>query len=216
LKVYFISGLGADRSIFKHIHLPAGFQPVYLDWIPPQKDESLSHYAQRLIDKINTREAFSLVGLSMGGMLAVEIARTIPVDKVILISSIPTSKHLPPYYRWMGALQLHQWLPIKLFQKAAIIKRLFTAETPEDKRMLKAMIRNVDVHFLRWGMGAILSWDCSECPPRLFHIHGTHDEILPKRFTQPTHLVRKAGHLMVLNRSAEINNLLATILTTGN
>ena len=41
MKIYFISGLAADRRIFKNLRLPDGFEPVYLDWISPLKDESL-------------------------------------------------------------------------------------------------------------------------------------------------------------------------------
>ncbi len=212
MKVYFISGLGADRSIFKHIQLPSHCQPVYLDWIPPFKNESLAGYAQRLAEKINPSENFSLVGLSMGGMISVEITRHFKPLHTILISSISSSRHLPKYYRYLGALQLHKYIPISLMQNGAILKRLFTFETAEDKRMLKVMIRRIDVDFIRWGMEAILKWKSAEPPGRIIHIHGTHDEILPRRFTRPTHLISKGGHLMVMNRAGEINRILAEVL----
>ena len=41
MKVYFVSGLAADKRVFKHIILPVGFETVYLDWITPLKNESL-------------------------------------------------------------------------------------------------------------------------------------------------------------------------------
>ena len=53
MKVYFISGLAADKRIFKNLRLPEGFEPVYLDWISPLKDESLRDYALRLAKKID-------------------------------------------------------------------------------------------------------------------------------------------------------------------
>jgi hypothetical protein len=49
-------------------------------------------------------------------------------------------------------------------------------------------------------------------PKNVIHIHGTHDEILPVRFTKPTHLISKGRHLMVLNNAAEINQLLQGLL----
>ena len=78
--------------------------------------------------------------------------------------------------------------------------------------MLKAMIRRTDVGFIRWALEAILNWKNEEASQNLVHIHGTHDEILPKRFTKPTHMIHKGGHLMILNRAAEINRILAEVL----
>lgn len=212
VKVYFISGLGADSSVFKHIRLPPHCEAIPLDWITPFKKESLPDYALRLAERIDTSGSFSLIGLSMGGMIAVEIARHFKPSHIILISSIPSSLHLPDYYRYLGVLGLHKFIPISLFQKGALLKRLFTAESAEDKRMLKAMIRKTDVSFIRWGLEAILKWKSENIPQNIIHIHGTHDEILPRRFTKPTHVISKGGHLMIMNRAAEINRIVAAVL----
>jgi len=211
LKVYFISGLAADRTVFRHIQLPSHCEPVYLDWIPPQKNESLATYALRMAEKINPDEKFSLIGLSMGGMITVEICRHFNPVHTILISSISSSAHLPKYYRYLGALQLHRSIPISLFQKGAVIRRMFTSETVEDKRMLRAMINRSDADFIRWAFDAILNWRSAELSSNIVHIHGSNDKILPRRLTKPTHIIPRAGHLMILNRAGEINGILAEI-----
>jgi pimeloyl-ACP methyl ester carboxylesterase len=210
VNVYFISGLGADRAVFRHIILPQGFTAHHLDWIKPQPDESLQHYALRLAEGIDRSQPFILLGLSMGGMMAVEIAKTYPAQSVILLSSIPVAQDLPKYYHWVGGLR--RIIPIGFFMKASVVKRFFTTETAEDKRMLKAMIRRVDPAFVKWAMGAILKWDCKDAPRNIVHIHGTADGILPCRFTHPHYKLRGAGHLAVLNRAKEINSILAEVL----
>jgi pimeloyl-ACP methyl ester carboxylesterase len=215
VKVYFISGLAADRRIFKNICLPEGFEPVYLDWIQPQSSESLSGYALRLANKIDQSEKFVLVGMSMGGMIAVEIAKKLHPVLTILISSIPASKHLPPYFRLAARLYLHHLVTIRLMKVAAIAKRFFTTETKEDKEMLKTIIRESDPAFIKWALKAILQWDNAEVPEHLIHIHGSKDEILLIRFTQPTHVIAKAGHMMVMNKASEINEILAEVLRFG-
>lgn len=212
MKVYFISGLGADRRVFKNIQLPPQYQPVYLDWIPPLKNETLAHYALRLAKDIDTNEEFSVIGLSMGGMMAVEIANHFKPVHTILISSIPSSAHLPAYYRLLGKLQLHKFLPVSIVKQTSLIKRFFSAKTTEDKRMLESMIRNMDVPFMRWALGAVLNWRYTTPHQKIFHIHGSYDEILPVRFTKPTHVIRKGGHLMILNRAAMINKIISEIL----
>jgi pimeloyl-ACP methyl ester carboxylesterase len=213
MKVYFISGLAADRHVFRHIRLPDHCEPVYLDWITPEENEPLQGYAMRLSSKINHDEPFVLVGLSFGGMLAAEIARQYPARATILISSVPASHHLPGYFRLAAMLKLHRVFPITLIQKAAVLKRYFTSETKEDKIMLKNMIRSSDTRFIRWALNAVLTWKNQELPGRLYHLHGSRDGILPCWCTKPTHTISKAGHLMVLTRAEEINAIIKEILS---
>jgi len=203
--VYFISGLGADERVFKHIILPPGYEAVHLRWIKPEANESLSHYAGRLAAGIDFSKPFSLVGLSMGGMIATDIARTHPPHKLILISSVPLSNALPFYYHIAGKLRLHRLVPISLLKNMSALKRLFTTETSEDKKMLRTMIRHADAGFLRWALGAILSWKNERQPENLVHIHGSADLVLPARYAKPGLIIQGAGHMMVLNRATEIN-----------
>lgn len=212
MNVYCISGLAADRSVFKYIRLPHGYDAVYLDWIQPLPNETLAQYALRLAQPIDGTKPFGLVGLSFGGMVAVEIAKHLRPAFTILISSISSVRHLPHYYRLAGRLRLHRVLPIKMIQHAAILKRFFTNEATEDKKMLKGMIRKSDARFIKWAMHAALTWEDGEAPENLVHIHGTHDGILPARFTKPTHPIAKGGHLMALTRAEEINKILEEVL----
>jgi pimeloyl-ACP methyl ester carboxylesterase len=212
MKVYFIPGLGADKRVFKHIHLPENFEMVHLEWIPPLTNESLHNYAERLMKAIDQQTPFALVGLSFGGMLVAEISKLLPAEKTILIASLPSAAALPFYYRALGALNLHRIVPVGWFKNASLAKRLFTTETKEDKDLLRAIIRSTDPHFLRWAITAILSWEKSAPPQNYYHIHGTSDRLLPIRYVQPTHRVKGGGHLMVLNRARELNNIIANIL----
>jgi pimeloyl-ACP methyl ester carboxylesterase len=213
VKVYFISGLAADSRVFKNLRLPDGFEAVYLDWISPEKDEPLRHYAMRLAEKIDRSEKFILVGLSMGGMIAVEIANNISPVLIIIIASIPVSTQLPYYFRVGARLYLHRLIPVNLVKNAAIAKRLFTTETKEDKEILKTIIRESDPAFIKWALSAILKWENNKIPEKLIHIHGSRDELLLMKYTKPTHIIQKAGHLMVMNRAEEINRILKELLS---
>ncbi len=212
MNVYFISGLGADSRIFKNVQLPPHCRPVYLDWIKPNPEESLTHYACRLSEGINTTQPFALIGLSLGGMLAVEMAKLHRPKHIILISSIACSNCLPKYYRFGGFIGLHKIVPIQLFKQVSYLKRFFTGETNADKRLIKSMIRNCDASFIRWGMNAVLGWKNKEVPQNLVHIHGSADFMLPQIFAKPTHLIASGGHLMVLTHAAQINAVLKEVL----
>lgn len=212
MKVYFISGLAADERAFKHIVLPPQHEIIHLRWIEPLKKESLSAYAVRLAEGINTNEKFSVIGLSFGGMIASEISQNFKPQQTILISSIPSPQHLPGYFKLAGVFRLHRIVPVSFIKRAAKIKRLFTTETSEDKIMLRAMIKEADDKFISWALNAVLTWNNKVLPQNCIHLHGTHDTVLPKRFTKPTHVIRGAGHLMVMNHANRINEILKELL----
>ncbi len=216
MKVYFISGLAADKRVFKHIRLPEGFEAEFIDWITPDINESLETYALRLAEKINTKERFALVGLSFGGMIATEIAKKFSPSATILLSSVATSEQLPNYFKVAYKLKLHKLIPVPFLKSASIAKRFFTAETPGDKKIIRQVIQESDPRFIRWALGAILEWRNSIIPQSLWQIHGTNDEILPLKFTNPTHTIAKGSHMMVMVKATELNIMLHEALSSVN
>lgn len=212
MNVYFISGIGGDCRLFRHIQLPAEFQIGYVEWILPEKGEPLPHYAYRLVEQIDIRQPFILVGMSLGGIVSVEIAKRFPPVATILIGSIPVSSQLPLYYTAAGLLRLPDLLPPSFFKGAATLKRLFTREKGEDKAMIRQVIRDGDPGFIKWGLKAVLEWRNEEIPQPFWHIHGSRDEVFPVWLTRPSHIVPKGGHLLVINHAAEVNRILAEIL----
>lgn len=212
MKVYFISGLAADSRVFKHINLPTGYEPVYLDWIPPLKSETLEAYAIRLSGGIDTTQPFALVGLSMGGMIAIEITKRLDPSACILLCSVPTHKHFPVYYKWAYYLRLHRMVPVAAIKLGSKLKRGFTADNKEDQETLRQVIHDSDPAFIRWAMHAILGWRNEIIPNRLWHIHGSKDGILPIRNTKPTHTVQGGNHLMIMSKAAELNKFLEEAL----
>src|ERR1700743_1924972 len=106
MKVYFISGIGADYRFFTHVRLPEGYEARYIHWIEPLPGETLPDYTFRLSGQIDPTEPLARIGLSLGGIMSVEIAKRIPPICTILISSVPLSSQLPPLYKIAGNLKL--------------------------------------------------------------------------------------------------------------
>jgi len=208
MKVYFISGLAADRRAFKHVELPMGFETEYLDWIPPDAGETLQQYALRLAKDIDSEKPFVTIGLSMGGMIATEIAKKYENAHTILISSVPSPVYFPPHFRMVRNLRLYRLVPVAVIKSAAITKRLFSRESKEDKIMLQKMIRECSNDFVKWAISAIMKWDNKELPSSYIHIHGTRDEMFPVSFTKPTHIIKKGGHFMIMTHARQVNEIL--------
>ncbi len=215
MKTYFISGLGADQRAFQKIILPAGYEPVFIDWIPPQENESLPGYAKRLSSLITPQDDFVIIGLSFGGMIASEIARIKNPRKTIIISSLASSDELPWYFKRAGKLGLHKAIPVGFLKTASILNRIVGAGTAEDKAVIYHYIKNADPAFIRWSLNAIVSWNQQERLPGIVQLHGGNDHLLPVKFTRPDYTIDKGGHLMILNRADEVNKILHKVLSTN-
>lgn len=203
--------MGADQRAFAYITLPKGFEAIHIPWIKPDEKEPLAAYALRLAAAIRTTEPFILVGLSMGGMMAVEIAKKYPPVCTVLISSIPQSSQLPRYYKVAAKLNAGFLFPPSLLKKLAGLKK---AISPAG-RLVSDMFRACDNEFFKWAMLAIPAWENRQVPQPLYHIHGKRDLVLPIRLTQPSRTVARAGHMLVMSHPAAVNTFLADMLTAG-
>lgn len=210
-KCYLLSGLGADGSVFQYIDFE-GVEVEYIEWIAPLPKETLSAYAQRISQKITTPHPI-LVGLSFGGMVAMEIAKQIPVKKLILISSAKERKELPWFYRFSARLNIQKILSYTLMKRAnAFTYWLFGVTSPQEKALLKNILRSTPTIFLKWAINAILTWENTEIPSHILHIHGDKDRILPYRNVKNTHCIIGGGHSMIINRAHEITPIINKFL----
>ena len=212
VKVYLIPGIGADHRIFKYIRLPEGYEAGYIDWITPHKKETLGDYAFRLTRQMDVSEPFMLVGVSLGGIMAVEIAKRVPPLRTILISSIPVSAELPRIYRWLGPLHLDRIIPVKLLKLGAIIAHTLTIRQAANRRLMRQIDWAGNEAFTRWALRAVLDWRNDTPPQPLSHLHGTRDVIFPIRLTRPTHILPKGGHFFVVTQPEAVNQFLREVL----
>jgi hypothetical protein len=103
---------------------------------------------------------------------------------------------------------------VSLLKKLALMKRKFTSEKSEDKKLLSEAILQSDPDFIKWGMDAVLKWKAKDPPENYVHIHGSLDGVLPIMFTKPTHTIKGGGHLMVFTRARQLNKIIAEVLNT--
>jgi pimeloyl-ACP methyl ester carboxylesterase len=210
-KIYCIPGLGVDEKIFDGIHLP-GFQLVHLSLIKPIKKESLAAYAKRLITQIDDRHPI-IIGVSFGGMIAIEIAKQIALEKLIIISGVKKHKEIPRWMRISGALRIHKIVPVKStrFTERADNRRI-GIKTDEEKRIVMEYRKRADKNYIAWALDKILNWKNTWIPERLYHIHGDEDRLFPINKVAATHVIKQGTHIMLVNMVDEINACLHDIL----
>ncbi|MDX5325835.1 MAG: alpha/beta hydrolase [Bacteroidota bacterium] len=212
-RVVFLSGLGADHRAFSLLDLD-DFDTKFVDWIDPLDGESFQHYGLRLTEDLHLSPQDSLVGLSMGGIIAQEIAETIPVRKIVLISSLKHDQDEPwifPFGRKIG-------FPSPLSPKAIklAIKGLLNIYPPLRKdhlKIFKEMVESFSPEFYYWAIKGILTWDHPTVNVPIAQIHGTKDEVFPPANAKGAEMITGATHLMVATHAQQVSAFLKKELT---
>ncbi len=205
--IYIFSGLGADERVFVNIDLNE-HHPTFIKWIDPLPDETIVAYASRLIPQINKSKPI-LIGLSFGGMMAVEVSKQIETQKVIIISSAKTFKEIPFYYRIPGMFNIHRWMPVRKLKKFNFITTwFFGTQSKAENKLLLQITKDTDPNYVKWAVDKIVKWQNKQIPANLFHIHGTKDRLLPLRKSQYDKAIEGGGHLMIMNKAAQITEIL--------
>lgn len=215
MNAYFISGLGADKRIFSKIKLDERIRIIHIDWIVPLKRESLPDYAKRLSEIIDISSPFILVGVSFGGMIAVEISKILKPLMTIAISSTILSNELPFLYRLAGKLHLIRLIPPNLMKSSNKFSQnfFFGIKSTEEKNLLTKIIQDTDPVFLKWAITSIITWKNNIRPDNLIQIHGNHDRILYSKSATVDFTIEYGTHFMVYQNAKEISEIIDELIS---
>lgn len=209
--IYCISGLGADERAFSKLKIN-GYALTVIPWLMPAKNETIQQYAKRMCAAISEENPV-LMGLSFGGMLCTEIAKLIPVEKIIIISSIKSSKELPFWMKAAATLKLNKIVPLKSTRLTQPIQnKMLGVQTDEEKTLVASLRREADLPYTNWAVNQALNWKNNWCHPNIYHIHGDKDNMFPIKNIKADYTIKNAGHFMIMNRAAEVSDCVNSIL----
>lgn len=208
MNFHLIPGIGGTADMFRDYHFPfPARKPEYFK--PPFPQCTFAEYAGLFIARHGIQPGDALVGMSLGGLLACEISKQVPIRKLVLVSSGTRAEHIHPLLR--RASVLAPCVPFRLLQRAAIPTGVFGAV----RRRTLVMFKASDPDFLTWGCVHAPRWDGLEHHPNLTQIHGAWDLVFPPRLQRGRihHLIPRGGHITLLRQHREINALLVKLLT---
>jgi len=211
-KIFLIPGLGADTRVYNNIDLGSN-EVICVDWIEPHQTDTLATYAQKLIYQYDITPKSVVIGNSLGGMIAVEIAKKVLLDKAILISSIKTVDESPWYFSLLRAVPFYKPIPGKMFTSMEfLIKPFFGHMNPADAWLFRDMLKNSPPVFLKWAMDAVLKWDNKTVPANIIQITGDKDLVFQYKRMKDAEIVKGGTHIMIFEKAKEINKILKRIL----
>lgn len=212
-KLFLISGLGADRRLFNNVHL-TGYEYIHVNWIEPDANDTITSYAQKLIDKYCITPNSTIIGVSLGGIITVEISSLIPLHKAIIISSIKSADEFPWYFRLFRKMSLYKILPLSFYiSMGFLIKPLFGSMTKAEWQQFKSMLSQTSPSFMKWAMHAVLHWKPKPLSTKIYHLMGTKDFIFSHKLVKDADVLILGGtHDMVFKKGQEISATLQSIL----
>lgn len=211
MKLYLLPGVGCDGRLFDRLDL-SGVDVVRLNWPRFEADDTLPRIAARMRDAVRADEPHVIAGVSMGGMVAQELAVLTRPRKVVLISSWTGPQEWNLLARVNARLGLHRVIREWSVRAAWPVKRLIDRREEAIDRLLWTMAREQGAAQLRRGTAAIMRWKGSTWDGPLVRIHGDRDIVTPLRFPVD-HLVKGGQHVMVLTRAEDVSRLLRSALT---
>lgn len=207
-RVWVLPGMGADSRIFRSLTFP--WSATFLEWLDPKDGETISSYADRLLNGHDIAHNDLIFGYSFGGIVAQDWASRNKVQRVVLLNSLHHKSTVRPFFRLLSLTGILRWAP-----KNSVIKFIFFLARLHSKPTSQLdltieMMEQFDDRYYRWVLKQILSWNHPTplCPIDVIQgevdpvfLHSTYEE---KR----TWTLKDAAHLSFQTHGQEISYLL--------
>lgn len=214
MKIYMISGLGADAKVLERITFPKGVEPKFIRWKIPEKNENFENYVQRMAQEIDSKEPFYLLGYSFGGILVQEIHKIKPAEKIIILGSIKSHLEKSKLMKIIAKVGLMKILPSQIYHENTIyiyskIRKILDRKNPN---ILK-YFRERNPYYLQWSLGKILEWKSPE-NKEVIQVLGDKDIVFPIKNSKPDFVIKNGTHLFPVTKHREVSEILRKILSS--
>lgn len=208
MKIYVVSGLGADFKVLEKIQFPKHHEVVFIDWLIPEQNEDFQHYIQRMAEKIDDSEPFYLLGYSFGGILVQEINKLKPARKVVIMGSIRSDREKSALIKTGQITRIPKLLPVRFFNEKttniySMFRKFFDPKNPKILQYFQVR----DPYYLKWSIEKISDWKFEESPD-VIQILGDKDIVFPIKNCRPDYIIKGGTHLFPATKSKEVSNIL--------
>ncbi len=196
MAVLLLPGMGANARMYAEVLAAAGNPSDWraLDWTDHRGCATLPELAGRMqeIHAIGTGDI--LVGSSLGGMVACEIAAQLNRRPVVLIGSCHRPDAIPT--RVLAAWAAG-WMRPGMLRALGAKGR---------GSLLARMAAESDPAFIRWSLRALHGWTGvpASALARIHSIHGLLDPLIPCHRVRPDRILVGGGHFLALSHPRQV------------
>lgn len=211
MKIYIVSGLGADFKVLERLEFPKQYEIVFLDWLIPEKNEPFHSYVERMAERIDDSEPFCLLGYSFGGLMVQEINKIKPAEKVVILGSIKSDKEKSRLIRAGELTRLPKILPASFFNDRntnfySVVRKFFDPTNPKVLQYFRVR----DPYYLKWSIEKISDWKFDD-NPAVIQILGDKDIVFPIKNSKPNYVIKGGTHLFPATKYKEVSKILSEI-----
>ncbi|MCP9200108.1 alpha/beta hydrolase [Gramella sp. GC03-9] len=216
IHVYFMPGMATDSAIFEKISLPKNtFEVHMLQWLIPEKNESLKHYTGRIAKMIHHDNPV-LIGVSFGGVIVQELAKMLKLKRLIIISSVKCTDELPTRMKFASKTGLFRLIPTSLAGYKEYFEKIAVGDFLKKRaKLYRQFISITDKRYLDWAIKNMVNWKCEKPDEKIIHIHGDKDEVFPIRHIKNAIVIKGGTHVMIINRYKWFNEHLPELILSG-
>ena len=201
-----LPGLGADSSMYDLLNKELSFEIDFINCPKYKGEKTFTAIAERVIEENCIEEGDIVGGSSLGGIIAIEIARQRKLKAVVLIGSAISPAEV------QGILSL--LAPLSVITPISLIQLV----VGKHENIVTKMFAKADSKFIRAMCQYLPKWSgvANDSAP-IFRIHGQRDHVIlcPKADCE---IIANAGHLLAVTHAKECGEYLNKInrqLTRG-
>jgi len=211
MKLYTISGLGADEKVLEKLTFNQGIEMVHIPWLIPNLDEDFHEYVLKMSETIDDSEEFYLLGYSFGGIIVQEIHKLKPAKKIVILGSIRSDLEKSKLIKAGQKTNAIKYIPVRVFNGNTTLfysffRKLFDPKNPR----LNQYFRVKDPYYLKWSMDKVAHWKFDKIPD-VIQILADKDIVFPIKNSQPDYVIKNATHLFPATKPKEVSEILKTI-----
>jgi pimeloyl-ACP methyl ester carboxylesterase len=198
-KWYLLPGMGANSSMYDSLRRELEFEINFINWPKYGGEKTFSEAAERVIKENGIEDGDIVGGSSLGGMVALEIARLRKLKAIVLIGSAISPAEVN------GILSL--LAPLCDITPISFIQRL----AGKHEHIITRMFAEADSEFIKEMCQYLPKWSgANKSPAPLFRVHGQKDHVIPCPKVG-SEIIANAGHLLALTHPKECGEYLNKI-----
>jgi len=199
---FILPGMGATSGMYDLLRPKIEFEINFIDWPEYRGEKTYGQMAQRVTEEYNINDDDIIGGSSLGGMVALEIAKNIKPKAIVLLGSAIKRDEVQSVLAILSPLA--SVTPISLIQALA----------GKHKNIVTQMFADANPDFIRTMCTYLSSWSGYSGPMEcVFRLHGKRDHVIPcPRFG--CKVIENAGHLLPITHPKETGAFLASLKGT--
>ena len=203
--------MAAGSEIFRNIKFPDSYEVHILEWLIPEKSESLEEYAKRMARRVKEKDSV-LIGVSFGGVVVQEMNQFLKLRKLIIISSVKSKNELPRRMKLASFTKAYKLIPTGLVLSTDdLTKYSIGPKTKKRLSLYQEYLHVRDKQYLDWALEKMITWNRKDKLNNVIHIHGDKDMVFPIKYIDGCEVIKGGTHIMILNKGREISHKLLEI-----